>query len=329
LVHELHDRIAQIPGVAGVGYSENGIFSGTESATTISVPGFVARSPGDSSIAYDQASPGYVSAIGGHLIAGRDLEPRDEGNLARVILVNQALAKFYFPNESAVGKYLHMQDSVSLQIIGVLADTRDHELDGTPLRRAYFPYVHHDTFIGPPGTLTFEIRTQGNPAALVQNVRKAIVAADPTLPMGDISPLTDRMKQSIVQERLVAQLATAFGTLALLLAGVGLYGVMTYAITRRTGEIGLRVALGAQRSDVLRMVLFDALRLVGIGLVVGLPIALTSTRMLRTQLHDVEAIDPLSIAAAVGVLAISAAIAVLIPAMRAARVSPIVALRAD
>lgn len=329
LVHELRDRIARIPGVAAVGYSENGIFSGTESGMTISVPGFTPRSRGDSSVAYDQASPGYVNAIGGRLIAGRDLEPRDEGNLARVVLVNEALAKFYFPKESAVGKYLHMDDSLSLQIIGVVADTRDHELDGTPLRRAYFPYVHHDTLIGVPGSLRFEIRAQGRPAALVQSVRQAIVAVDPTLPIGEISPLTGLMRQSIAQERLVAQLATAFGTLALLLAGVGLYGVMTYAITRRTGEIGLRVALGAQRRDVLRLVLFDALRLVGIGLAVGLPIALTSTRMLRTQLHDVQAIDPLSIAAAVGVLALSAVIAVLIPAMRASRVSPIVALRAE
>jgi len=329
LVHELHDRMAQIPGVAAVGYSENGIFSGTESGTTITVPGFTPKTPQDSVIAYDQASPGYINAIGGHLLAGRDLQPSDEGHLARIALVNQSLAKFYFPNQSAVGKYLHTQDSLTIQIVGVLADTRDHDLDGASARRAYFPYVHRDTMIGVPGSLRFEIRTRGEPSALVQDVRRAITAVDPTLAVGGIDPLTSLMKQSIAQERLLAQLATAFGTLALLLAGVGLYGVMTYAISRRTGEIGLRVALGAQRSDVLRMVLVDALRLVAIGLIVGLPLALFSTRALRTQLHGIEAIDPLSIAAAVSVLGLSAVVAVLVPALRASRVPPIVALRAD
>jgi ABC-type antimicrobial peptide transport system permease subunit len=163
----------------------------------------------------------------------------------------------------------------------------------------------------------------------VQDVRRTIVAVDPSLAIDGIDPLPRLMRQSIAQERLLAQLATAFGTLALLLAGIGLYGVMTYAITRRTGEIGLRVALGAQRADVLRMVLVDALRLVAVGLAVGLPFALLSTRLLRTQLHGVDAIDPLSIVAAVSVLALSAVIAVLVPALRASRVSPIVALRAD
>jgi putative ABC transport system permease protein len=329
LVHSLHDRLTQLPGVAAVAYSANGIFSGTESETTITVPGFTPKTPQDTVIAFDQASPGYVTAIGGHLLAGRDLQAADEGHLARVALVNQSLAKFYFPNESAVGKYLHTQDSIAIQIVGVLSDTRDHELDGAAARRAYFPYVHRDTMIGVPGSLRFEIRTQRDPSALVQDVRRTIVAVDPSLAIDDIDPLSRLMQQSIAQERLVAQLATAFGTLALLLAGIGLYGVMTYAITRRTGEIGLRVALGAQRADVLRMVLVDALRLVAVGLVVGLPFALLSTRLLRTQLHGVDAIDPLSIVAAVSVLALSAVIAVLVPALRASRVSPIVALRAD
>lgn len=134
---------------------------------------------------------------------------------------------------------------------------------------------------------------------------------------------------SIIEQRLVAQLATAFGTLALVLAAIGLYGVMTYAVLRRTGEIGVRVALGAQQADVVRMVLFDALRLVVAGLIIGLPLALVSTRLLNTQLHGVGAADPISIAVALAVLAASALIAGLIPALRASRVSPIQALRAE
>lgn len=329
LIHQVRDRLAQVPGVTAVGYSENGIFSGTESGMTISVPGFTPRQPSDSAVAYDQVGPGYVAAIGGRLLAGRDFQASDEGQLARVVVVNQSLASFYFPHESAIGKYLHADDSVSLRIVGVMADTRDHELDGTPSRRIYFPYAHHDAALGTPGSLRFEVRTQGDPSALVQDVRRTILSVDPNLPVDEIDPLPQLMRQSIAEQRLVAQLATAFGVLALALAGIGLYGVMTYAITRRTGEIGLRVALGAQRADVLRMVLFDALRLVGIGLVIGLPVSLMTTRLLRTQLHGVDAIDPISIAAAISVLALSAVVAVLVPALRASRVSPIVALRAE
>jgi ABC-type antimicrobial peptide transport system permease subunit len=164
---------------------------------------------------------------------------------------------------------------------------------------------------------------------MVQRVRAEIVAVDPSLPIDGANPLPALMQSSIRAQRLVAQLATAFGTLALVLAAIGLYGVMTYAITRRTGEIGLRVALGAQRNDVLGMVLVDALRLVGIGGLVGVPLAIWSTRLLRTQLHGVETVDPVSIVIAIGVLTSTAVFAALVPALKASRVSPIVALRAE
>jgi predicted permease len=331
LVHTLRDRIGSVPGVAAVTFSENGIFSGTESSTTIEVPGFTARTPDDTTIAYDVVGPGYATTIGAKLIAGRDFTPSDEPLLPRLALVNQSLAQFYFPGQNAVGRYLHFNDSVAVQIIGVLADTRDHDLEGKPARRAYLSYVHADDpkNLGAPGSLRLEVRTAGDPSALVQTLRRAVVSVDPSLPIDGVDPLPTLMRQSIREERLVARLASAFGAFALLLAAIGLYGVMTYAITRRTSEIGLRVALGAQRGDVVRMVLFDALRLVGFGLLIGLPVALMSTRLLRTQLHGVDAADPVSILVAVGVLTASAVVAVMLPALRAARVSPIVALRAE
>ena len=331
LVHAMRNGIASVPGVSAVTFSENGIFSGTESSTTIEVPGFTARSPDDTTIAYDVVGPDYVHAIGAKLIAGRDMAASDEPTLPRVALVNQSLAKFYFPGQNAVGKYLRFNDSVAVEIIGILGDTRDHDLEGQPLRRAYFSYIHADDpqNLGAPGSLRFEVRTVGDPSALVQSIRRAVVSVDPSLPIGGVEPLPTLMRLSIREERLMARLASAFGAFALLLAAIGLYGVMTYAITRRTGEIGLRVALGAQRGDVVRMVLFDALRLVAFGLAVGLPVALMSTRFLRTQLHGVDAADPMSIGVAVGVLVSSAIVAVMLPALRASRVSPIVALRAE
>jgi predicted permease len=331
LVHAVRDRIASVPGVSAVTYSANGIFSGTESSTTLEVPGFDARSVSDTTIAFDMVGPDYARAIGGRLLAGRDMAASDEPRLPRVALVNQSLATFYFAGQNAVGKYLHFNDSVAVEIIGILADTRDHDLESQPVRRAYFPYIHTNDpqNLGAPGSLRFAVRTVGDPSALVQPIRRAVLSVDPSLPIDGIAPLSMLMRQSIREERLVARLASAFGVLALLLAAIGLYGVMTYAIARRTGEIGLRVALGAQRGDVVRMVLFDALRLVAFGLALGLPVAILSMRLLRTQLHGVETTDPVSIGVAVAVLASSAVVAVLLPAARASRVSPIVALRAE
>jgi ABC-type antimicrobial peptide transport system permease subunit len=164
---------------------------------------------------------------------------------------------------------------------------------------------------------------------MVEQVRKIVVEIDPLLPIDGIDPLPVLMRQSIREERLVAHLASAFGLLALLLASLGLYGIMTYAVRRRTAEIGLRSALGAQRNDVLRLVLSDALGLVLGGMVVGVPLALASARLLRAQLHGVGAVDPVSIGLALLVLVVSALVAALLPALSASRVSPLVALRAD
>jgi predicted permease len=329
LVRTVRDRIAAIPGVAAVTYSENGLFSGTDSGTNIEVPGFIARSVSDTNTAYDIVGAGYVRGIGGHLIDGRDLEPSDEGRAGKVALVNKSFASFFFPNESAVGKFIHLQDTTLVQIIGVMADTHDHALKGKPYVRMYFSYAQSSPGVDPAASLRFMVRSKGDPASVAAQVRAAIIAVDPLLPIDANTPLATLMEQSIGQERLMAQLATAFGILALLLASIGLYGVMTYAISRRTREIGLRVALGARQQDVVWSILFESLRLVAAGMIVGLPVALASVRLLRSQLTDVSLTDGPSIATALMVLAVSGIVASLIPALRASRVSPIVALQAD
>jgi putative ABC transport system permease protein len=250
--------------------------------------------------------------------------------LPRVAVVNQTLAKFYF-GDTAVGRYLHFNDTVAVQIVGVVADIRDHDLSAPMPRRVYFPFVHapDSLNLGWPGGVRFEVRTVGDLSALVQPLRTAILAVDPLLAMDSIDPLPTLLYDSISQERLLAQLATAFGILALLLAAIGLYGVMSYAIARRTGEIGLRIALGADRARVIAMVLADALRLVGVGVVAGLALSLMTVRFLSSELHDISTTDPMSIGIAILVLTASAVAAGLIPALRASRVSPIAALRAE
>ena len=325
LVQDLAARFGTIAGVAGVTYSENGIFSGTESESSISIEGFTPHTADDSTVKYDQVGPHYAAAIGARLLQGRDLEARDNNQTGYVALVNESFARFYFPGRSAVGRWFKT-DTTAVQIVGVISDVQDHDLRHAPARRYYLPYLHSQ---GTPSAARFEIRTTGDPARIGPEVRRVVTAVDSRLPIDRIDPLSTLMWQFVRKERLLARLATGFGLGALLLAAIGLYGVMTYAVTRRTGEIGLRVALGAQRSQLVRLVISDALRVVLLGFAVGLPVALGSLRFLQTQLHGVETTDPYSAAVALAVLLASAFLAVMIPALRASRVAPIVALREE
>jgi ABC-type antimicrobial peptide transport system permease subunit len=173
------------------------------------------------------------------------------------------------------------------------------------------------------------MRTSGNPAAVTPQVRSIIASFEERFRNHAINPVTELMRSSISQERLLARLATGFGFIALLLAAVGLYGVMSYAVTRRTAEIGLRVALGAQRGDVVRMVLGDAMGVVTIGIIVGIPASLGVAQLLKAQLYGVASSDPLAMSIAVATLAISAAAAALSPALRASRIAPLLSLRQE
>jgi predicted permease len=329
LAHTLRDRLAALPGVEAATYSENGIFSGTESETSFEIPGYVPRTANDTNTMYDNVGADYVRGIGGHLLDGRDFAVSDEGRAGRVALVNELFAKTYFPNQSAVGKYIHLQDTTLVEIIGVLADTHDHTLTAAPNVRVYFSYAQSNPGVDPAGSLRFMVRAKGDPASVAALVRAAVVAADPLLPVDGVDPLATLMHDSIGQQRLMARLSSAFGVLALLLASIGLYGVMTYAITRRTREIGLRVALGARQRDVVRAILFESLRVVAAGMAIGIPLALAAVRLLGSQLNGVATVDPPSIAAALVVLMVSGVVASLLPALRASRVSPIVALQSD
>jgi predicted permease len=332
LVHSIRDRLAALPDAAAVAYSANGIFAGGDSQTTIEVPGFEAHSLADTSVSLDLASPGYAHAIGGRILAGRDLEGSDEGRPPRIALVNETLAKLYFPRGDAVGKYLYFGPTMPVRIVGVMKDVRDHQLTGELPKRVYFPYVHTDhggAELDQPDRLRFEVRTKGDPAAAVQAIRRAILSVDPSLPIDGLQPLSKLVWQSVTVDRLLMQLASGFGLFALGLATIGLYGVLSYSIARRTTELGLRVALGARREDIVRMVLGDAMRVVAAGVICGIPLAVALMRLVRAQLHGVDWADPASIALSIGVLTAGAMAAVVGPALRASRMPPIIALRAD
>ncbi|HSA54987.1 MAG TPA: ABC transporter permease [Gemmatimonadaceae bacterium] len=327
LAQELGDRLRRIPGVTELSWSENGIFSGTESASNLGVPGFTAREELDSISYFDQVGPDFVRAIGGRLLRGRAIEASDAPGSAPVVLVNESFARFYFGDGDPTGTTIRISDSTLAQVVGVVADIKDQSLTAAARRRYYTAYMQRP--LGSPGALRFLVRTTGEPARLVPDVRRTILAHDAQLPIDGIDPLSTLMRQSIREGRLLTRLASGFGLVALLLAAIGLYGVMSYAITRRTGEIGLRVALGAGRGNVIRLVLGDALRLVFIGVAVGVPLALASTRLLRNQLYGVTAADPVAMGVALAVLLTSAIVAALLPAVRASRVAPVVALREE
>jgi len=325
LTRTLLERIRGIPGVAAATFSENGIFSGTESATTLQVVGFSPRTSDDTTANYDRVGPGYVTALGARLVAGRDFTDRDDAHAPRVAVVNATMAAFYWSRGQAIGGRLVI-DSASYEVVGVVGDTKDHELRQIPARRVYLSAYQ----AGPmPLELTFELRATGDPTQLLAAVRRELSSVNASLLVLSNDPLTTLMRQSISQDLLVARVAGFFGALALGLAALGLYGVMMYATLRRTSEFGLRMALGADGARVRGMVLGEALLLVAGGAVVGVPLALAASRLLRNQLYGVEAIDLPSIAGALGVLAASAAIAGYLPAARAARVGPLEALRVE
>jgi len=326
LATDIAARLRRLHGVSAVTFSENGIFSGTESANTLQVEGFRASSAQDTSAFFDQVGPGYVHGIGARLVAGRDIAENDGGGAPPVVLVNETFAKFYFKTAPAIGRHIYV-GNLAYEIVGVVADTKDHDLRAEPVRRFYAPYLRP---VGAPGSLVFELLADTeNPGALASAVRTQIAAVDPLLPTDSADPLSSLMRGSVRDARLVARVATGFGLIALLLASIGLYGVMTYAIARRTGEIGLRVALGAQRLQVVRMVLADAMGIVGVGVVIGFPLAISLVRLLKAQLYNVSPADPISLGAALMVLVASGVLAAWLPAARAARIEPTIALREE
>jgi hypothetical protein len=249
-----------------------------------------------------------------------------------VAMINRAMARHFFGAATPVGRTLQLSDSadrwIGAEIVGVMSDVKGERLDEPAPARFYLAYQQHPGD-EPPTGLSFELRTPGDPASAIGSVRSAIASFDPMLTVDSIAPLSWRMHASIAEERMLADLATAFGALALILAAVGLYGVMSYTIGRRTGEIGLRMALGARSGDIARLVLSDAFRTVMLGVVIGIPLAVAAARLLRSELHEIGSADPTSIAVAVAVVAAASVIAALVPALRATRVGPVEALREE
>jgi predicted permease len=290
----------------------------------------VARKEEDLTAASDDVGVGYFKAVGIPLLLGRDIGLQDTAASPRVAVINETMAKFYFGHTDPIGKKFTVDDNDEklskqpVEIVGVARDARDHEIRGTLPRRYYVPIAQATNTLT---VVNFEVRTTGDTAVVEQAARKQIQAFDSKVPIYRVRSLNESVDRLISNEILIAQLSSFFAGLALLLACIGLYGVMSYSVTARTREIGVRMALGAQRPAVLWLVLREAMKLVAVGVMVGIPAALLSSQLLSTMLFGLKATDVTSMLAVLLVLVTVAMIAGFVPARRATKVDPMVALR--
>jgi predicted permease len=275
-------------------------------------------------VAWNATSPGYFSTISTPVISGRDFDARDNETAPKVVVVSQSLANAAFPNQDPIGHRLGLATVVGVVKDSLYSGARDH---ARPV--LYHPLFQHGRDQEYNwGFVSFELR-YASLTNLLDEVRRAIATVDPELPVFGAKTLVAQAEDSLLTERLLATLSTFFGALALLLACVGLYGLMAYAVVRRTAEIGIRLALGARRDDILWLVLHDTLRLALTGIAAGVPLAILAAQFARSILFGVGAADPLTIGVTVAILLAVAAIAGYLPARRALRVDPMTALRCE
>jgi predicted permease len=272
--------------------------------------------------------PDFFAVMGLPLVQGRAFGPQDTKASQKVAVISESMSKKFFPSGSPVGQRFGIGPPTSpedIEVIGVVKDAKYGNLKEEFRPMAFYPYTQV-----PPDVLNnFLVRFSGPESAVVPQVRQTIKQINRNLPVDDVVSLSDHIGRSLVQQKLVARLATFFGLLALLLACIGLYGVMSYGVARRTNEIGIRMALGARGVSVLWLVLREALVLVAIGLVVGLIASRLLTKTAASLLYELKPNDPLTIVLATLLLAVVALVAGYLPARRASRVDPMVALREE
>jgi predicted permease len=320
LARELLRRVSAIPGVESATLAEYGPLGSRWDTDSISVPCGQAIQ-----VASDNVTPGFFDSVGLPIIAGRDFTAMDQPDSPWVAIINEALARVLFKNENPIGRIIQEADAVEthrFQVVGVVQNSHYYDLHAVPPPAVYFTY--QADFLYMP---TLHVRTSApDTAGIISAVRHEFDVLDKGFPVFNIKTLELRIEDSMARERMVANLAAALGVLALVLAAVGLYGVLAYLVSRRTREIGIRMALGANAGSVVWLVAREALLLIAAGSVLGIAIAASVGRLLSTYLFGISPADPLTLAASAAAMLIVAAIAVSIPAARAAAIDPMVAL---
>jgi len=323
--NQLMDRLRAVPGIESVTLVGNRPGSGWSDNNNLMLDGRVVPSDGHGGgmLRSNRVGADFFTTLGIPIVAGRDISAADVRSPEPVAVINQTFADRYFKGSSPIGHYLGKQQKVT--IIGVARDSKYTGADEQPMTMAWLSYQQLNSVLD----MDVEVRVSGNPLGVLPAVRRVVRDMDPNIPLDDPQVLSAVFAQTYLMPALFARLAVFFAALAALLVAVGLYGALSYRVSRRTAEIGVRMALGAARRQVLWMVLRDSLWLVVAGLVIGLPLAWFGSRLMASMLYKLSAHDPMSfVLAGVGVLVVSL-LAALIPARRAASVEPMQALRME
>jgi predicted permease len=319
-------ELRTIPGVRSVTLSRQGLFAG-DSADHLGIEGSPVRDPEQLVSQWTEVGADYFKTLKIPVLRGREIDSADAARSATVCMINESFLRRFFPGLDAIGKHItdeYPTTRETFEIIGVVADSKEHSPDEKMEPRFYANIFHP---IGTVGEVTFLLRSSGEPGSVASETRKLLRQFDSNLPIQSIRTVNQQLERRLITERLVADLAAFFGGLALLMAAIGLYGVMSYSMTRRTNEIGIRMALGASATGVMRMVLSETLWMVAIGIVIGLPCGVGVARIISSRLYGVTAADPFSIATAIFIILVSALLAGYVPAHRASRIDPMISLR--
>jgi putative ABC transport system permease protein len=324
------ERTSTLPGVRSVGAGSSVLLGALPSSSTLSVEGRPApRDAINIPVPFDTVTNGYFGTLGIPLTSGRLFGPDDTATAPARVIVNEAFVRRFFPSEDAIGKRVTFGNPQNknvrwLTIVGVVADTRRGGLDRPPWAELYFPLTQ-----SADPRLTLLVRTAGDPITMARAVQEQVWAIDPGQPVASVRTLEEVLARAQANRRFTMMMLGVFAIVALLLAAVGIYGVIAHSTAQRTHEIGVRVALGATRVDVLHMVLRDGLRIGALGTIIGMAAAAAVSRLLSGLLFGVSPYDPLTFVALPAGLLMVAVLASWIPARRALAVEPITALRAE
>ena len=331
---QLLERVRAVPGVESVGAINHLPLAGDLWEWDFQIEGRPKPRPGESPNAvYRIAMPGYFETMRLPILRGRAIAPTDDSRVPGVVVINEAAAKKYWPGGDPIGQRITIEDGIWVTIVGICANARQYDWASEPDPETYLAALQDGNFLGGSGTpisyITLVVRTRGNAADLAQGVKQTIWSMDRNLPISQVLTMDQAIADATAQPRFLMQLLAIFAAVALLLAAVGIYGVMSYAIARRTHEIGIRISLGATRSDVLRMVLRQGMAPAVAGSVAGIGGALLLARLMSKMLYGVRPDDPLVFGTVLFALGAAALVAICVPARRATRIEPMVALRQE
>jgi putative ABC transport system permease protein len=329
LFRRLIDEIRRIPRVKAASFSSNGVFSGSSSSNSIEVEGYTWRQDRNRDAELDVAGPDLFTSLGVPLLSGRDILASDRAGAPAVCVINEAFANRFFAKRNPIGMHVTSIDNserTPYQIVGIVRNARTQTLREELKPEFYIAAAQLQSGLK---RANFLIRTNAETAPVLAAVRRAFQRVDAALPIGSAHSLEERLASLTARDHTTAQLGAVFGVLALTLAAIGLYGVMSYSIARRTSEIAIRMALGARSVRIIAMILRETIGLVLAGLAVGAALAYAASRWIASQLYGIAPEDPFTLAIAIGVLLAAMSAAVYLPARRAAQLDPIAALRQE